>query len=232
MFLSTTDTPALIECLKHEQYSSESMHRNTVLPVHPRGLVLPIPSSVTASNGPPVVPAILPLTYFTNGVALPHVPSEVLTNKLACIANLQDTAFEQDYCHWIFLENKWKPEAWNQKAKGQAHPRNGPDDITFPEANPKTFPLQALKWVKQCVRTAGKTGQPTPVINALPEHARAWVQQCINEGLAMAEGEDTDDDISENSDDSDAGNEDAQLYSEPSGNGNKVRIGGIDQGTG
>lgn len=192
-FSRPKETPAMIECLKHEQYSLRSVRRCTSQPVHPWGIVPLSSPSAVIGPGPHIPPAPLPANYFTRRVDprdpsrwidSPHVESAVLKNKFACIAKLQDKAFEQSCCHWIFLENVDKPEAWVKKAIGQRHLRTGGHDITVPEL--QDIPDLALRWIKECVREATRKGEPVPILATLPAHARGWVGDCIRQGVELA----------------------------------------------
>ena len=144
--------------------------------------------------GPHIPPAPLPANYFTRRVDprnsnqwidSPYVESAVLKNKFAYIAKLQDKAFEQSCCHWVFLENADKPEAWVKRALGQRHSRTANQDITFPE--PQDIPDLALRWIKECVREAARKREPTPVLATLPAHAQGWVSDCIAQGVKLAQ---------------------------------------------
>ena len=178
-WVKRTEFPSLNEMLKTEQYSLDSVRRNTSLPVKPWGLVRP----VLEPGAFPVTP--LPLDTFT-GAGRVHAPSARLRMVYEEIGDLQGWAFNRGCPHWIFLPNWEKPDAWINRARAQHRTLTEPDDITFPDEN--SIPKDALAWIKECVvsAAAGQSGMIVPDLQTLPGHARGWVAKCVQEGQAMA----------------------------------------------
>ena len=165
--------PTQIECLVYEQLTWDSVVHNTILPVLGGvGLVMPaLPDSLTATQ-----PLVLPLTTYTRGQGS-HAPSQRVRHVFDIIATLQDTAFERGYSHWIFLENKYKPEAWSTKAVGQHHRQSGPNEIAVPSF--LDFPDAARSWIEEGVREAARNRSFLPPLSKLPDVSRKQVYSII-----------------------------------------------------
>ena len=131
-----------------------------------KGLLKPVmPGSIAEGAS-----KILPLTEFLHGEGS-HEPSARLKKIFQTINDLQDIAIQKGYAHWIFLENKHKPQSWISKIKSQNHPLTRPNDIRVPRI--ETMPSAAVAWIESCVRdTIGNKGTGfLPASDALPEYA-------------------------------------------------------------
>jgi len=165
--------PSQVECLVYEQLTWDSVIHNTILPVLTGvGLVMPaLPDSLTATQ-----PLVLPLTTYTGG-RRPHAPSGRVKHIFDILAILQDTAFECGYPHWIFLENKYKPEAWSHKADCQQHPWSGPNDVAVPSLH--DLPETARLWIEEGVKEAARKRSFMPPLSKLPDISRRQIHGLI-----------------------------------------------------
>ncbi|KAL9119955.1 MAG: hypothetical protein Q9187_003493 [Circinaria calcarea] len=172
-WLRPTKLPTLDECLEKEQIAWTSVQRNTSLPVDRWGL------------GGGSLPR-LPLTRFTKGINKLHVPSPRLIAVYNLIEDLQNEAFDNKLCHWIFLPNSKKPKNWQEKAESQKHSRIASGDIKFPA--PQDITPRALAWIKEQIiaAAAGESEMDIPDLAELPGHSKKWVESCIQLGRARA----------------------------------------------
>ena len=158
------EIPTQLECLMLEQLPWSSVKQNTIALVTSSNIVLPDSRC-------------FPLGTFTGGQAN-HIPSTRLQRVYEVIGDLQSRAHIKGYVHWIFLENRYKPDPWIAR-RGQKASNTGPNDISVPHSS--DLPLLAMEWIESLVRDAVASDNLRPTIDRHPLHAQKWIRTIIDD---------------------------------------------------